>query len=489
MDTEPLYIPKKNTDLSGPTRVMILQDLVPLASSLASSQVEAFTTRLAQNLYKHANQAMRAEDARISLEAHQLLQRNSANFYRLVAGHIHASLSKEVSVFNTRKKIKKDEHGLIDPNQTFTQVESEVLIRHLSQSLEMQNAPALIKLNTLIGRVLNRTPIDITQNPFRPELFVLAVFHSWSELDPNHASHLLLLRALNVNDFLHLTPIYDEIIEGLLARGFSLNSPESQAETMLKLDAFAAFKQIEFDPYLNEKLKHVLGSDVALANLGSIFQLENDSEFQMNVSDMEEQTESRTEEHLALDCATMDRQFFYSLSQLQKDLQQEIQKDESNSQLGSEHRSSKAVSNLRKLLSKTSAQNLNVTERNIIELMARVFDFIFADKNLSDEIKQLIAQLQVPLLRTSLSDKDFFFKAQHPARTLLDMLGRTCINFDHQTQPDPLLNMMHDVVERVQLEFEEEIDLFSDVVADLENFLNEEEQRAQKPLRNLCKRP
>jgi hypothetical protein len=464
MDTEPLYKPKKTKDLTESTRDMILQSLVSMASSLVSSQVEAFTTRLAQNLQRHANQSLRADDARINLEAYQFLSRNSANYYRLLAGYIHSSLSKEVSVFNTRKRIKKDEYGLIDPNQTFPQIETDILIRHLSQLLEMQNAPALIKLNALIGCVLNRTPIDVTQNPFRPELFVSAVYNAWTELAPNQSSHLLLLRSLNQADFLQLTPIYNDIIDGLISRGISSSLPEKHVDTMLKLDASAAFKQSDFDPYLNDKLKYVLTSDVALPVLGINLNVENDTESHISLSE--------TEENQALNGEVVDSEFFNSLVQLQKELQ-------NNALVDAGDATHRTYSSLRKLLVKFSAHNFNIGDRNTIELMARVFDYIFADKNLSDEIKYVISQLQIPVLHACMNDKDFFFKAQHPARSLLDILGRTCISFDHNEETDPFLPKIHEVIERVQLDFEAELDLFSDAVVDLENFFHNEDQQVQ----------
>ena len=95
----------------------------------------------------------------------------------------------------------------------------------------------------------------------------------------------------------------------------------------------------------------------------------------------------------------------------------------------------------------------------------------------------MISQLQIPILRVALQDSDFFFRESHPARTLMDILGSSGIILDNETsQIDPLLGVIGDVIERVQFEFDERIELFSDVVSDLENYLKDEEVKAQEAI-------
>ena len=165
---------KKRVESSSTARILLLQNMVTVATNLVSSQLEAFSTRLADELFRLSDQAVRLEDAKISLEAHQLIKRNSAAFYRLVSGQINAALSKEISVFNTKKRVKKEDLYLDATSQTYEQMESRILLQHTSKALEVVSAESLVMLNTLIGRLLNRMPVDISQNPFRPDIFVNA---------------------------------------------------------------------------------------------------------------------------------------------------------------------------------------------------------------------------------------------------------------------------------------------------------------------------
>jgi hypothetical protein len=457
-------ITAKKVETSNASRLLILQNMVPLATNLVASQLEAFSTRLADALFKLSDQAVRPDEAKISFEAHQLVKRNNTSFYRLVAGQINAALSKEVSVFNTRKRVNKDKQFLDTTAQTYEEMEGKILLRNASQSLEVLNAESLVLLNSLIGRILNRMPIDISQNPFRPEIFITAVHKAWMELDPNPASHLIVLRLLQPAIFLQLTPILDEINQELMARGIHPGVDENFDSSGGVLAYLPAQSLFSLDPYLQDKLKRVFSGQIELPSADGLDGLASGSDTLLNQLDLDD-------DDVPLDKATVDQQFFANLVEMQKDF---AQNDAATPQF---------ESRLRKVLRAPSADSLSLMQRNTVELLARVFDYIFADLSLRDDVKTMISQLQIPILRVALQDADFFFRESHPARTLMDILGSSGIILDNEAaQLDPLLGVIGDVIERVQFEFDERIDLFSDVVSDLESYLKDEEVKAQEAI-------
>ena len=454
----------KKAESSNASRLLILQSMVPLATNLLASQLEAFSTRLADALFKLSDQAVRPEEAKISFEAHQLVKRNSTAFYRLVASQINAALSKEVSVFNTRKRVTRDNPFLDTTAQTYEEMEGKILLRNASQSLEVLNAESLVMLNSLIGRILNRMPIDISQNPFRPEILIKAVHQAWMELDPNPASHLIVLRLLQPDVFLQLTPVLDEINQELMARGIRPGADDNFDSAGGALAYLPAQSLFSLDPYLQDKLKRVFSGQIELPSADGLDGLASGSDTLLNQLDLDD-------DDTPLDKATVDHLFFANLLEMQKDF---AQNDAAAPQF---------ESRLRKVLRAPSADCLSLIQRNTVELLARVFDFIFADPGLRDDVKTMISQLQIPILRVALQDSDFFFRESHPARTLMDILGSSGIILDNEAaQLDPLLGVIGDVIERVQFEFDERIDLFSDVVSDLENYLKDEEIKAQEAI-------
>ncbi len=456
MDTIPLHIAKKN-EFSNSSRLLLLQSLVPVATNLVSSQLEAFASRLTQALFKVSDQNVRPEEAANSFQTYQQLKRNHTSFYRIVASQINAALAKEVSVVNTRKKFKEAGEAQDISLVTFEEMENKVLTTNLAKALEVNNADHLVALNIRIGHVLRRTPISVSQNPFRPEVFISAFLQAWQEFDSNKESQHLVLRLLQPEIFLQLANVYQGLNEAFIERGVLVDIDEAKRESK-KRGRFSRREDMESsDPYLENKLRN-------------IFSPKPGSRASDQSQDLHQQVNySQPNGTPGAEMVTIDRQFFDYLTGLQR--QQQAASENGQGIY------------LRQLSQQASNTELTHIDQNTIELLARIFDYVFNDSSIPSDIKALIGQLQIPTLKVALMDKDFFFKDSHPARVLIDTLAKSSVLLGSEATPeDPLYQMIEGVVERVQQEFDEQIDLFSDVVADLEAFLKEEEQQAEEAI-------
>ncbi|MEO8101417.1 MAG: DUF1631 domain-containing protein [Betaproteobacteria bacterium] len=111
-----------------------------------------------------------------------------------------------------------------------------------------------------------------------------------------------------------------------------------------------------------------------------------------------------------------------------------------------------------------------------IDIVAMLFDYVFDDKAIPDAIKGLIARLQIPALKVALLDRSFFSKKTHPARRLIDSLAEASVCFAGVANPqDPLYQMIEEVVDRVHVEFETDIQIFADVLDNFEKFMAKRE--------------
>jgi len=132
------------------------------------------------------------------------------------------------------------------------------------------------------------------------------------------------------------------------------------------------------------------------------------------------------------------------------------------------------------LLSNIKAQaprgTLTRVDEHTIDLLAKVFDVVFHNQDIPSEIKPLISLLQVPVLKTALADKDFFFKEEHPARRLIELLAKYSVAWDQKKgTDDPFYQTVQRNIKRVGEEMDHKTSVFSDVVSDLESFIQEEE--------------
>ena len=121
--------------------------------------------------------------------------------------------------------------------------------------------------------------------------------------------------------------------------------------------------------------------------------------------------------------------------------------------------------------------SLSRTDESTIDLLSAIFDTVFRDQNISQEIRDLIRFLQIPVLKAALVDKNFFFQDAHPARRLIDLLSR--MGWEQRKGPeDPLFQAMQRSVDRVGRDYDHELSVFTEAVNELEASIQAEEHAA-----------
>ncbi len=115
------------------------------------------------------------------------------------------------------------------------------------------------------------------------------------------------------------------------------------------------------------------------------------------------------------------------------------------------------------------AQGVGQLDAITIDIVAMLFDFIFDDAKIPDAIKALVGRLQIPVLKVAMLDKSFFSSRAHPARRLLDGISQAAVAWGESVdQDDPLYQEIAFIAERIQNEFERDVQIFTDAL----NLLN-----------------
>ncbi len=125
-------------------------------------------------------------------------------------------------------------------------------------------------------------------------------------------------------------------------------------------------------------------------------------------------------------------------------------------------------------------QPVQQTDADVIELVGMLFEQILNDAQLPDSVKALLSYLHTPYLKLALLDRRFFFKRRHPARRLLNLLtqaGTLCNATARNEQT--LFDKMREVVNRILIDFDDNLELFDELLADFEEFLHQYRQRAR----------
>ncbi|MDT8283143.1 MAG: DUF1631 family protein, partial [Gammaproteobacteria bacterium] len=80
-------------------------------------------------------------------------------------------------------------------------------------------------------------------------------------------------------------------------------------------------------------------------------------------------------------------------------------------------------------------KRINTIAEKTIDFIELIFDAIIDDDDISDTIKALLLRLQIPVIKASMSDQEFFIYDDHPARLLLDTVADVGIGItDHQDE-------------------------------------------------------
>lgn len=125
---------------------------------------------------------------------------------------------------------------------------------------------------------------------------------------------------------------------------------------------------------------------------------------------------------------------------------------------------------------------LQGADNDMIDVVAMMFEYILDDPNLPDAARALIGRLQIPMIKVAILDKGFLASRGHPARKLLNALAEAGLGLDDEPADDNrLLETMTGIVDRVLEDFTDDMALFTELLGELEAFL--ERRRAEEEAR------
>lgn len=133
----------------------------------------------------------------------------------------------------------------------------------------------------------------------------------------------------------------------------------------------------------------------------------------------------------------------------------------------------------------TQRKAVGTQEQDAIEVVGGLLNSILEDPGVDDGIKARIGKLSIPLLKVALQDPSFFNNEDHPARQVINQLGRLDVPGGDMgaTTRLNLRRMVDPLVKRILDDFETDPQIFSDVLAELTQMV---EQRKEEYTQNVA---
>lgn len=434
-------------------RHSILQELIEAASSAAAKQLDAFSSRLSEALLRTAQIASDTNQTRLAAEAAVLLKKNRYPFCFIAGECLTAVLQSEVHALDDPAVAQANTNAL-QAAQPDIKVDRQLCFLKTSRALEAAHAERLTALCARLAHLLDRSEISYAENPFRPQVFLTAIHDAWCEFQPDPAAHHLVYPLLQPELCLDIGAILHALNTLLIKRAILPNLvvklPPAEAPSV-------QVGQVDDDP-LAAQLRRLFPHPADMAGRTGDCPLEGGlpTLFQ---DDLVQATAARNAllAHVAL-----------------------IQRTGAGPLVTGDD-STEGGSLLAHIKATAPIEAQSPENEHTLSLLIRIFDVAFRDSHLAPEMKTLIGSLQVPVLKATLKDKDFFFKHAHPVRRVIELLVRLAAGWDRRNGPsDPLYQTILRNVKVIQSD--QRTAAFSNAVADLEAFIASEEGDEEQAL-------
>ncbi len=455
-----------------------------------------------------------------------LLKSNDYAFVHLATSALEKALEAEIALLAPGAPAA-EAHPVALSLVTLEQIDQQMALDAVSRPFDLQYSEPLATLGVRLGLLLGRDLVRAAHNPFRPAVFLGALHAAWCEFEPDPEAHGLLAPLLRPGLMIDLGPLYEALIEALkavrkgrdddtrfaktddrAARRAERARREASLSDQLRLlfDPALAVPEIPNLPQGSGGWRPSAASGFAIAapdaapdagtpatpgpvatDAGALpgeragVHVNAHPGFQPGTPGHAVSTPAHGFTHrpghggagaLAMAGAMplidlLGRLGAGAAIPGMPDLPPlalHVGATGSSAAHGSDSSVPHGAFYLPRLRASLPPGALSRADATTLDLLSRVFEGVLQDDGVAPETRELLAFLQVPVLKAALRDRSFFFEEAHPARRLLDLLSQTGWE-QPADQDDPVYHAMRRSVERVR---DAEQPEFEAAVAELE---------------------
>jgi len=134
-----------------------------------------------------------------------------------------------------------------------------------------------------------------------------------------------------------------------------------------------------------------------------------------------------------------------------------------------------------KIFKGVDRRKLSGADTDVIELVGMMFEYMLKEETLPNIVKALLSRLHTPLLKVGVIDRSFFTHQGHPARRLLNDMTAAGIRWVDEAHIDRgIFPKMKELVDKLLLDFKEDVGIFDTLLEAFTGYVNELEQRASR---------
>ncbi len=132
------------------------------------------------------------------------------------------------------------------------------------------------------------------------------------------------------------------------------------------------------------------------------------------------------------------------------------------------------------ILAQIPEDKLSPVDADLIDLIGMLFEYMLNDPVLPNLAKALLSHLHTPYLKVALIDRRLLVDSNHPARRLLDQMVEAGSLWVEEGNPNRgIFPAMQKTVDRVLLEFSDNVGLFDELLEAFEQAMQEQRRRIE----------
>jgi hypothetical protein len=511
-----------------------LDSLVGIAAGQLKEQLTPMIGRFSAALADVGQPGLDTREVYRRVRSAKLLKENSYAFFHLASSGIELALRRELDGLQPQGATGKAAPAALSL-VPLDVMDSKVAFGAITRPFDIQHSEQLATLSVRLGLLLGKGVLRADANPFRPEVFLKTLEESWREFEPEEESHGLILGLLRPELVFDFAPLYDALVDVLARKDGQPGSVE--ALRIQKTDDAAAARAARASgkAALADQLRKLFGDEVPPVDVPLIPELPEmpqgaggwrpstaagfasapagRAEAQQTAGAVEAAPPAvhpaggfaPAGSFAAAPAGTLaaagaapppglpqDAPFLIPgpaapllelLARMQPSLRARGQAQPG--QGGAVPTTAGALSQdkfyLPRFAQSLPKGSLSRGDESTLGLLSRVFETVLLDDSIPPQTRELLRVLQMPVLKSALLDKNFFFEETHPARRLVDLMSRMGWE-QRKDADDPLFQAMQRSVEKLGGIGEERQEAFAEAVAELEAGIAAEESAQEQAM-------
>ncbi|MGZ8318828.1 MAG: DUF1631 family protein [Telluria sp.] len=491
----------------SPSRRELLDSLVGIVTKHVNEHMMAVANRIVAGLLDATDESVDSRTMFQRVKSGNLLKENCYAFFHLACTEVAAAVRTQLDAL-VPAPVKRAQQPVALSLVPMEEMDRHLAFDNISRPFDVSHADALATLNVRVGYLLGRDILRMGQNPFRPQVFLLALQKAWVEFEPDENGHQLIQPLLKPAVLFDFAPMYEALSLALMRKGVLPGSVDAYRIHKTDNAAAARAARATGKAALSRQLQEFFAGgaseqpEIDIPMIPDLPSMPQGGGWRPSAArgfNMPQPVAavptcggfSAAAGNPAVAAApAMPAPGFATaapatissagLIDLLGDLQKRLPQrhDATAGVTPAAGAMQPNVFYLPRLKQSLPQGSLSRGDEGTIDLLSRIFETVFLDDSIPAEIRELIQFLQIPVLKAALNDKNFFFQDAHPARRMIDMLSRMGWE-QRKGADDPLFQAMQRNVDRVGRDASREQGAFAEAVADLEASIAADETAAE----------